>query len=189
MKQVIQFLSDIRPISPGLNRILSESFDVVEVSKNKFIKIGGKPPRHLFFIERGIVSVYKHRDDGKIDVTGFLKEKDIIFDHDNLLAQTPSDEFIISDEPLLMYQLHVTSLKRIIMLYEEFAYHLIALTSRNCRELGKRCEILSAYGATRVCRFSAFSNDVRFRVPINHLCSYLGISAPTLHEGEKCFGR
>jgi CRP-like cAMP-binding protein len=189
MKQVIKVLCDIRPLSPGLNRILSESFDAVEVGRKKFIKIGGKPPRHLFFIESGIASIYKQRDDGKIDVTGFLKEKDIFFDHDHLLTQTPSDEFIISDEPLLMYQLHVTSLKRIIMLYEEFTYHLIGLTSRNCRELGKRCEILSGYGIDRIRRFKACSNDVRFRVPVHHLCSYLAISAPTLHEGEKSFRR
>jgi signal-transduction protein with cAMP-binding, CBS, and nucleotidyltransferase domain len=166
-----------------------DSFEMIEVGPRKLVKSGGEPPGYLFFIEKGTISVYRESECGKRIITAFMKEKDFIFDDRNLLTQKISDDYIISNEPLILYRIHFSTLKHIIATCGEFNYYLFALTCTNCQELRKRCDILAAPGTDRYARFKDVYGDIRFRVPINYLCSYLAITEPTLAKAAKLFGR
>lgn len=189
MKQLIDSFSEIRPMEPKLVNSFIAAFERVEVPPKQLIKSGGEAPKHLLFIEKGTVSVYRQGEQGQRIVTAFRKEKDIIFDDTHLLTQTISDEYIISNEPVVFYRLHCSSLKHIMATCREFNCYLLALTATNCRELRTRCDILAAQGTDRYVRFKDAYGDIRFRVPVKHLCSYLAISEPTFYEAARCFGR
>lgn len=176
-------------MGPKLVNSFIAAFERVEVPQQKFIKTGGEPPKHLFFIEKGTISVYREGEQGQRIVTAFGKEKDIIFDDTNLLTQTISNEYIISNEPVVLDRIHFSGLTHIIATCREFNYYILALTAANCRALRTRCDILAAQGTDRYVRFKDAYGDIRFRVPVRHLCSYLAISEPTFYEAARCFGR
>jgi hypothetical protein len=77
-------------------------------------------PKHSFFIEKSSVSIYREGERGQQIVTAFEKKMDTIFDDTNLLTQTISDEYIISNEPLVLYRIHFSSLEHIMAACKEF---------------------------------------------------------------------
>jgi len=185
MKELMELFSAIRPLQPKLEKCLTEVFERVEIPQRTIIKRGGVPPEYLFFIEKGTLSIYREDKYRQPIITGFAKERDIIFDDKNLLLQTVSDEYIIANEPIVLYRMHFSSMANVLTTYHDFNYYLFALAGANCQELRKRCDLLALPGTKRYMKFKDAYNDIHFRMPITHLCSYLGISRATFYQAVK----
>lgn len=104
----VTFLKDVS--DAGLQKSMSEQFDVHSYERKSILYSEGKKPRYLFFVVSGKVKTHRTHDDGKEYILGLFKEGDFLgynpilkdenYDEtatvieDAEIMQIPKDEFL-----------------------------------------------------------------------------------------------
>lgn len=102
MRKLFLRLNGAYPADEVVAELLDEKLQSKIFKKNEFLARERQVCRHLYYIEKGIVSHYSTKEEG--DVTNWiLWENDIVTSVDSFFQQIPSKEFIIAHEDTLVF--------------------------------------------------------------------------------------
>ncbi|MDQ2864122.1 MAG: cyclic nucleotide-binding domain-containing protein, partial [Bacteroidota bacterium] len=114
MKELLNFLNSIHPLSQQAIDYLNENLKQTEVSKKKSILKQGRICYNIYFVEKGLLRCFYNKNGKEIN-SWFMKEGDVIFSVESFINQTPSYENIQAIEDSILYYIDYNELQ---FLYE-----------------------------------------------------------------------
>lgn len=180
LKELLQLLENIHPLSGELKEFLFEHLVVMEVSRKNFILKRGRICHNIYFIGKGLVRCFYLKDDKEVS-SWFMKEGDVIISVESFLNQSVSYESIQALEDTELYYLNYEDLQYCYVNFSEFNFIGRVLTEKYYRLSEQRLHSLRMQRAHEKYQYllQNFPQLVQ-RVPSKYLASYLSITEETL---------
>jgi CRP-like cAMP-binding protein len=141
----------------------------------------GEICQHKIFVSKGLLRIYRLRDDGAEIIMRFAAESSWIVDHESYYHQTPTKyniEAIEESEVIMWSRENFESLLLVVPVMRELAEQLRVASLHASQD-----RILMNISATSEEKYQEFVNafpDIFRRVPLHMVASYLGVSRETL---------
>src|SRR5438067_9646520 len=114
MKELLQYLHSIYPLSANLKQYLWDNLKEKEVSRKDYLLKAGRISNYIYFIEKGLIRCFYLKE--AIEVSSwFMKEGDVIISIESFFQQKPSYESIQALEDCILYYISYAQL--------QFIYH------------------------------------------------------------------
>lgn len=176
MELLLQFLSAVHPLSPGLQGYLASVIQYRELSKKDYLLKAGHVCRDIYFIESGLLRCYYTKGDIEI-CSWFMKELDVIVSIESFYGRTPSHENIQALEDCTLYYISYEQLYHAYREYPEFNWVGRELTQNYYRLWAKQLYGLRMQQAPeRYAWLLEQHPELIQRVPAKYLASWLGIT-------------
>ncbi len=189
MKPIDQLIAHFRksvPLTEADVRIVSDSFELVELNRKQILLYAGDYSNHMRFIAEGCLRSYFMDKEAKEHIIQFGIEGWWVNDLYSYLTDTPAKQFIQAIEPSKVLQIHkqrleklydqVPAIERFFRVKIQKAY--VALQERTIDAMSKNAE-------DRYLDFRAKYRDIEQRVPQYMIASYLGITPEFLSALRK----
>jgi CRP-like cAMP-binding protein len=153
-----------------------------KVNKGEFIIEAGEICDKLFYIEKGLIRIYR-LDDEKEVTTWFTKEGDFVTTVNSFHFGQPSKEYFEAIEDSVVYYINKKSYLYLVDLSTNFAKFSIHELLNNLCEYQNQCEFLRTLSAHD--RLTYIEKEYPFllkRVKQKYLCSFLNIEATYLSK-------
>jgi CRP-like cAMP-binding protein len=153
-----------------------------KVNKGEFIIEAGEICDKLFYIEKGLIRIYR-MDDEKEVTTWFTKEGDFVTTVNSFHFGQPSKEYFEAIEDSVVYYINKKSYLYLVDLSTNFAKFSIHELLNNLCEYQNQCEFLRTLSAHDRLRY--IEKEYPFllkRVKQKYLCSFLNIEATYLSK-------
>jgi CRP-like cAMP-binding protein len=153
-----------------------------KVNKGEFIIEAGEICDKLFYIEKGLIRIYR-LDDEKEVTTWFTKEGDFVTTVNSFHFGQPSKEYFEAIEDSVVYYINKKSYLYLVDLSTNFAKFSIHELLNNLCEYQNQCEFLRTLSAHD--RLKYIEKEYPFllkRVKQKYLCSFLNIEATYLSK-------
>jgi CRP-like cAMP-binding protein len=153
-----------------------------KVNKGEFIIEAGEICDKLFYIEKGLIRIYR-MDDEKEVTTWFTKEGDFVTTVNSFHFGQPSKEYFEAIEDSIVYYINKKSYLYLVDLSTNFAKFSIHELLNNLCEYQNQCEFLRTLSAHDRLRY--IEKEYPFllkRVKQKYLCSFLNIEATYLSK-------
>ena len=153
-----------------------------KVNKGEFIIEAGEICDKLFYIEKGLIRIYR-MDDEKEVTTWFTKEGDFVTTVNSFHFGQPSKEYFEAIEDSVVYYINKKSYLYLVDLSTNFAKFSIHELLFNLCEYQNQCEFLRTLSAHD--RLTYIEKEYPFllkRVKQKYLCSFLNIEATYLSK-------
>ncbi len=182
MELLLQFLSNVHPMSEGLLEYLIEHVRVKELAKKEMLLKAGHICRHMYFIERGLLRCFYHKGNAEVS-SWFMKEGDLVVSIESFYGQKESYESIQALEDCTLYYVDYQELHHIYRTFPEFNFI--------GRELTQHYHILwtqQLFGLRMQTSQERYDwllqhhTELLLRVHAKHLATYLGITEVTLSK-------
>ncbi len=193
MKQLIQAIRSLIPLSPKEEQVIGQLFIRKNYKKGSFFLSEGAICKYAGFISRGLMRFYINVD-GEEKTYGFLQENQFISNYASFVPRVPSQQVIQALEDSELYVITHADLQK---LYQELKYgermvrviieqvFIQALTDLN-----------SFYTDTPEARYRKFITehpDLGQRISQYHIASFVGVKPQSLsrirkrilHQGAK----
>jgi CRP-like cAMP-binding protein len=156
-------------------------FQREELSKGHFLFRQGDSCRHVFFIEKGLVRIYRNSDMGKEVTAFFMPENTFVTAIDSFYEHKPTHYNFVLLEDSIVYSISYSNWEEMLAKSHAMAKFLF----RTMYELARRCTELLANVKFRTAeeRYKMLLQDYPFifqRVQLSYIASYLGITPETL---------
>jgi CRP/FNR family transcriptional regulator, anaerobic regulatory protein len=180
MKEILDFLSAIQPLSPDLRAQLEKILLSRELGKKELLLDVGQVCRNICFVESGLFRCY-YISRGKEVCSWFMKERDVIASVGSFYRQRPSYERIQALEPSRIYYISHQELQDIYEDYPEFNLHGRKLTEQYYQLWDEQLRLLRMERVQERYQYMLEHHpELERRVPRGCMASYLGITQETL---------
>ena len=180
MKQLLDLLNRIHPLSKPLEDFLGEHLKLKELRKKEFLLKAGHVSRYIYFIESGLLRCFYIRHEAEV-CSWFMKEGDVIISVESFFTQRPSYESIQALEDCELYYISYDELQFIYRHFPEFNFTGRVLTEKYYTLSEQRLYSLRMQrGYERYQYIIEHFPELILRVPSKYLASYLGITEVTL---------
>jgi CRP-like cAMP-binding protein len=180
MKELLEYLQSIHPLSPDLQEHLSQILQLKVVQKKEYLLKPGQVCNKIYFIEKGMARCFYMKYDKEIS-SWFMKEGDVIISVESFFSQKPSYECIQAIEDCVLHSMRQDELQYIFRHFPEFNYIARVLTEKYYTLSEQRLYSLRMERAFE--RYNYLINyhpELVKRVPSTFIASYLGITLETL---------
>jgi len=176
-----QHIKDIIKPTSQEEQEIGSLFQREEFQKGHFLIQEGTVARHVFYIEKGLVRIYRNDDSGREVTAFFMPENTFVTALDSFYLQKPTHYNFVLLEDAVIYSMSQSDLE--IMLHKSHAMAIYVF--RIMFELSGRLTELLANIKFRTAeeRYKILLQDYPFvfqRVPLHYIASYLGITPETL---------
>jgi CRP-like cAMP-binding protein len=143
-----------------------------------------------FFVNKGLLRSYTVDEMGKEHIIQFASENWWIADRSSFYFDEPADLFIDAIEDTEVVYIKKEFLKKAEILFENFtAFNTINLQN-TIRQMQKRIDyLLAATAEKRYLDFIETHREITFRLPLQMIASYLGITPESLSRVRKELAR
>ena len=186
MEEKIQITNSLKKVGP-LSRLLIKTLHgllvIEEVPrKHKFLELGQVCQR-VYFITGGLVRGYYFDENLSERTAWIMKERDVIMSVGSFYTQEPSKEYIETLEPSIVGSISFDELEMIYAKFPKFNFIGRLLTQHYYTLADKRTTELRTFSATEKYRiFTERYPDLKDRVPLKYIASYLGLKQETLYR-------
>lgn len=143
-----------------------------------------------FFVCKGLLRSYTVDEMGKDHIIQFASENWWIADRSSFYFDEPSDLFIDVIEDAEIVYIHKEFIKTAEKLSQSFASFNSLALQKNIRQMQKRINyLLAATAEKRYLDFIETHRDITFRIPLQMIASYLGITPESLSRVRKELAR
>ena len=176
-----QYIKDITNITPLEEEVIDSLFEREEFLKGQFLLREGNVARHIFFIEKGLVRVFRHSEEGKEVTAFFCPENTFVTAFDSFYTQRTTNYNLVLLEDSVIYSFTAQELEEMITKSNAMAKLLYHTTY----DLARKMSMLLASVKFRTAeeRYKLLLHDfpnVFQRAPLIHIASFLGITPETL---------
>ena len=119
MKELLQLLRSVGPMSPALERHLQGKIKPIFLKKGELLLRAGEVAGLILYLKKGLVRSYSLRE-GKEVSNWFMKEGRIIISVESFLQQIPAEAWIQTLEDCECWGITYTELEETYGLYPEF---------------------------------------------------------------------
>jgi len=187
---LIHFVQNVLPMSPGKAEQLVEKFRPGKIARNAYLLKAGAVCSESHFVEEGMLRAYTYDVEGNDVTTAFYSKKMYAADLLSFFKREPSKEYIQA----------LTDCQTWYITYDDMQENFH--TMPGFREYG-RLNIIAQYGIlkqrmlsmlqeTAEQRYAALLNTdpgIIQNVPLKHIASYLGITDTSLSRIRKDFAK
>jgi len=169
------------PVTEEELRLLIAKATVKKFRRRQLLVREGEVCQHKIFVSKGLIRIYRLKEDGTEVIMRFAAEDNWIVDHESYYHQTPTKyniEAIEDSEVLLWTRENFESLMLVIPVMQALAEQLRVNSLHASQD-----RILMNISATSEEKYQDFVNtfpDIFRRVPLHMVASYLGVSRETL---------
>ncbi|MDR1344851.1 MAG: Crp/Fnr family transcriptional regulator [Tannerellaceae bacterium] len=168
------------PISDAAANKLAAILQGKDLKKNEYLVREGEINHQLFYVEKGLVRQFSHKN-GKEITEHFALERSMFLNIDSFFTQGPTDTTIEALEPVTLYGMPHEPLMELVSNHQEInsLYRCIIekmLTIIHKKIFAFRFETASE----RYVRLLRERPDIIKRVQLIHIASYLRMSPETL---------
>jgi CRP-like cAMP-binding protein len=152
-----------------------------EFSKGHFLIQEGSICRNVFFIEKGLVRVYRHSDEGKEVTAFFMPENTFVTALDSFYQQKPTNYNFVLLEDSIVYSISQSGVDEMLKKNHEMAiyvFHTMFQLARRLTELLSNVKFRTAEERYKILLQEYPS--IFQRVQLSYIASYLGITPETL---------
>jgi len=183
MELLIAYLHSIARMSPALEAHLRKILQRMVFEKGTVILKDGAICRHVFFIESGLIQVYRME---KQEVTRWLLiKKDIFISPRSFFRQVASEYTIVAAEESICWAITKEQLEEICRLFPEFMVHRIRITEDYyCRSEDRHDEMQLQQAIDRYEALVKNSANL-LAAPVKVLASYIGVGESTFYKAQK----
>jgi CRP/FNR family transcriptional regulator, anaerobic regulatory protein len=183
MKQIIDILQEISPLSSGAKTYIYEHTQRQEFKKRSILSKPGEICKYVWFIEKGLLHSFELVSPGKTICHWFMMKYDIATSVVSFFNQTNSEETVETLEDSVV---HVMSREDLFAGFAEHPSLLLLtflITTRYYCETRIMESILRKKKPEELYPFLLQHHPEMVKcVPKNHLASFMGISETTFYE-------
>lgn len=180
MEELLNYLSQIQPLSDGLRDVLMQKLINVTLPKKSYHLRKGQVCRSISFVQKGLVRCFYVKDEREIS-SWFMKEGDVIVSVESFFKQEPSYESIQVLEDCELLSLRYDDLQKIYKEFPEFNFVGRVITEKYYTLSEQRLYSLRMQRASeRYAHLMEHYPDIIQRVPSTYISTYLGITLETL---------
>lgn len=183
MKQLIDSLNQLFPLTDSAISFLSNHIDRIECKKGDKLLQPGDICRHLWFIEKGLLRSFE-KGPIKESNNWFMMENDFVTSVSSFFKGIVSTETVEALEDTVYYAITKEDLFDALGRYPDLLMASFQLLTKYYCQAREMEAILRKAKKGALDDYYAYllNNDPRFisRVPVKHLTSFMGITAPTL---------
>lgn len=181
-----KYLEEKAGVSPEQFRQLEKFLAEKKIDKGSFLLRQDEICDKIYFVEKGLLRLYKVDEEGKDRINQFAPEDWFITDRSSLLFNLPSSYFIdaLENSELIAFDnTFLTETSNISLSFREFNKNLL---HNHIRQLQNRIDSLLGLSAEkRYLDFVETYYNLTLRVPQWMIASYLGISPESLSRVRK----
>ncbi|MBL7772032.1 MAG: Crp/Fnr family transcriptional regulator [Chitinophagaceae bacterium] len=161
--------------------LISEYFLPIKVKKKQFLLREGEICKHLWFVSKGCLRMFKEDRKGHEHILLFAFEEYWVGDRESVVSDKPSDYHVEAIEDSELLQISKEKLNDLYQQIPSFREMHIALQQRSFNKLQERMQKTLSFSAEE--KYADIMNhqpEILHRVPLSMVASYLGISRETL---------
>jgi len=186
MKNILKTLNINNTLSEASKQILITKFEKIIIKKEKGVATQFNPSKYIYFIEEGAVKNHYINDEGEITVVWFGFESDICI----LLSEYLDIDYYPAHFELLedcsFYRAPLSDLKQLYKTNIEWANWGREITENLLIKTYKEIdEYRSMDAKSRYLHLIENNENIKNRVPIKDIASYLGVSPVTISRIRK----
>jgi CRP-like cAMP-binding protein len=177
-EDLIRFLQSIYPISSELGNSIAQIACQGQFKKGQIMASPGKKSDEIWYLLNGLAKEYYYEPSGKMSITGFWKENELMFLAECFFGKLPSGRYIELIEDSVLLTLDNKQALKLQVHYPEIVSLGYSILSTAKRKGDERSELLV---------LSAKESYIRFcekfpwnRISVADAASYLGLSRETL---------
>lgn len=183
---ILEYVGKKIPLSDIEREILTSSFQFVKKDKNEFILSKGSKTEYLYFIIKGYMRCFHHKEEGEEVTTHIWGPEDFATSFESFLKSGFSPDFIqcISNcELLCITKNEHESLYSAIQDWPQFCQ---TVYESYIFRMSERMHILQNLSASeRYTRLLDTQPNIALNTSVKHLASYLGIKPQSLSRIRK----
>lgn len=180
MDRVIEIMRGLCPVSDESVSALKECVEMCEFPRRHQLVRAGSRAGYAFFIERGMTRSF-WMEGGEEITTSFSVEGGIVFSMDELYYDEPSQEYVETMEPVVVYRIALEDLRRLWETLLDLANWGRIIHQNEYRRLHRsHKERLTLSAKDRYEAFVGQFPEVNRRAQLGYVASYLGITLSTL---------
>ncbi|MDQ3844678.1 MAG: Crp/Fnr family transcriptional regulator [Bacteroidota bacterium] len=180
MKELIDYLNAIHPLSPELQEHLLQILKTRKLHKKEYLLKAGHICRNICFIQSGLLRCFYSIDNKEVN-SWFMKEGDIIVSVESFFDQKASYESIQALEETQLFCIEHAQLEHIYHTYPEFNYVARVLLQKYYKQSEQRLYSLRMKRSQeRYDYLMKHFPELILRVPAKHLATYIGMAEETV---------
>ncbi len=144
-----------------------------------FIQEAGEETTTIAFVAKGLIRQYKPNDDLDI-VEDICHEGDLLICTESLISQQPSELYIQTLEPTVLYELDYQELKQLACKLTEIHELLCRMLESRIMKQAARQRQLDKDPVTRYLELLHADSEIIRRTPLKYVASYLRMAPETL---------
>jgi len=180
MNGLCALFEQMKPLSAGLRTGLEEVVHARYYPQDQFLCMPDSTPDYLFFIVRGIVETYFFNS-GRIVIAAFTGPDEVCFEPGCLFEPASVKHGVIALADTEVLCLSYGSIRRLLMHFPEFAYHLQRLIGIRDQYYDRRIELLSEPTDVRLEHFIELYERHFHGVTRAHVSQFLNMSVSHLY--------
>lgn len=185
MKELLNVLQELHPLTPNLITHLSKKLIPRTLNRKQFLIQPGDPLKEIWFVRKGLIRCYQIADGREIS-TNFINEGNIVASADNFFRQKPSTGYIKAIEKTFLVGLKTQELEKICQRYSEFNIICRKLLIQSYLKSEQQSAILRlAKAMNKYNAMLTLHPHLVLRIPSRYLASYLNISEGTISRIRK----
>ncbi|MEO8794259.1 MAG: Crp/Fnr family transcriptional regulator [Daejeonella sp.] len=174
MENLLRFIHTIQPIGPSLDRAIRERLTQAEFKKGDILASPGRRADEIWFIAKGLAKEFHIEACGKVVVTTFWKENELMLISDSFFLKLPSDRYIQLIEDCSLFNLESKKAHELLHLYPELQSIIYKIQSITQKKIEDRGALMMLRGTERYENFC--ENFPHTRISIVDAASYLGLT-------------
>lgn len=180
---IINFLSNIYPLSEGLMNYLNNHLKEIHLKKKEVFLKSGQVNDKIAFIVKGFLRSYYITDEGIDTSVWFMKEGDVCISVKSFYERIPSEEYIEAQEQSILLYISFEELQDAYHLFPEFNIIGRKLTEKYYALSEER--LLGIRNKKAKDRYAFLLNhhpEIAQRALVQHIASYLDIDKHRLSK-------
>jgi len=185
-----KYLDSYLKICPQLTEkeinFIRKNLTISELKKGQFYLKNNIIQKDMGFVYRGLLKSYYLDVSGKKVTISFINENSYAADYPSFIQQKPSKYYIEAIEPCLIVNLPYTAIQEAYKDYKNFENYGRLIAEQILLKKQERIEsFLFESAEERYIRFMQNNQNVKTRISISDLSSYLGIERQSLTRIRK----
>jgi CRP-like cAMP-binding protein len=171
-------LQALSPLSPSLDAAIRERLIKETFKRGHIIASPGRRANAIWYIVSGLAKEYYYEESGKVMITAFWMENELMFNAESLFGKRNSLKYIELIEDSILLTMDGRQAHQLHALYPEtraLSYAILAAAKRKDNERGELLVLNARESNRHFCRLFPWG-----RISVNDAASYLGLSRRTI---------
>lgn len=180
MKELIQQINARHGISDNTTKLVRQSFEREEMSKNTFILSDGQLCRKLYFMDKGVVRTFYYHQERDIS-SWFYLENSFFTSWYSFYSQQPGYEYIETLENCVVYSISYNKYQQLLAASPDFQVFGRLLAEEQVAFIDVYSKgYMFASAKDKYKSLLGYFPNIEQRVKLGQIASFLGISQETL---------
>ena len=175
---LIAFLRTIIPVNASLEAAIREQVILVRYRRGQIIVSPDRRADQLWFISKGLAKEYYFDASGKMVITAFWKENELMVAADSLFSKKRTEKYIELIDDCILLTLDATRAHQLQALYPELqslGYWILSAAKQKDHERSQLLGLNAMISNERFCDTLPWG-----RISVTDAASYLGLSRKTI---------